>query len=356
MPLRIGKKGGLVSPKYYIPYTWCRIFDKPKGKEIKTNVAHAKEKLLSTGLTLDKLEKQIAIFSGWDQKYWKSYRKFVLMEDHNGLEKRLKKNGFHEYDENLPDVLNLLETLEEAEGLFELVTLYKLFLALEEANPSDEVVLDVSEAELDYSDFNDIVEDAQRNFVDKVNIYRYLDRYAVDNSDRILYILSRLSNLTEDELIDQVLIPLFSRMGFRGARRITHHGPNELGLDIRPFYETDKFDHRIYYGAQAKASDIHTTSGKLEGNAEGICNQLKVAIDSKFIDEEDNEEKEIDRVMLITSKKVNDLARKVFRKNFPNRQLIILDGTILASYIVQYDLVDNILETRRKPKKAKYES
>jgi hypothetical protein len=120
-----------------------------------------------------------------------------------------------------------------------------------------------------YRDFNDIVEDAQRNFVDKVNIYRYLDRYAVDNTDRIFYIISRLSILTEDELIDQVLIPLFSKMGFHGVRRITHHGPNEFGLDIRPFYETDKFGHRIYYGAQAKAYDIHTTSGKKDGNAEG---------------------------------------------------------------------------------------
>jgi hypothetical protein len=38
------------------------------------------------------------------------------MEDHDGLKKKLSKNGFHEYDENPPDVLYLLETLEENEG------------------------------------------------------------------------------------------------------------------------------------------------------------------------------------------------------------------------------------------------
>jgi pantothenate kinase type III len=82
-----------------------------------------------------------------------------------------------------------------------------------------------------------------------------------------------------------------------------------------------------------------------EGHSESVSNQLSQALHSKFIDQEDNEEKQVDRVILVTSRNVNDAARKVFRYNFPNRTLIIIDGKRLAENIVKYSLVERILQT-----------
>ena len=141
------------------------------------------------------------------------------------------------------------------------------------------------------------------------------------------------------------MVPILSKIGFHNIERVPHHGPNELGLDIRPFYEVDKFNNRIYYGAQVKAINIHTNSRK-EGHVEDIIRQLFHAFDSWFLDREDNENKKIDRVMLVTSQRINDSAKKVLKENFPNRRLISIDGEALARYAINYGLTTKILQSK----------
>ena len=78
---------------------------------------------------------------------------------------------------------------------------------------------------------------------------------------------------------------------------------------MRKFYSIiDNFGRRLYHAAQVKASDIQNNSRK-ERNAASIASQLDVARNADFIDEEDNEKKKIDNVMLITSGSILDAAR-----------------------------------------------
>jgi hypothetical protein len=177
--------------------------------------------------------------------------------------------------------------LREEQGLFELVALYKLLLALEAAAPRRKVSLDLKDFESYYDDFSKILSNAKKNFTDKVSVYNYLFTHTIPNNDQVQLVVDKLQALKEDEIIDKVLLPLLFKMGYNNVKRIAYHGPTEYGLDVPLFYELDKFNNRIYYGAPVKAIDVHTNSRK-EGHAENISNQLSLALHCKFIDQEDN--------------------------------------------------------------------
>jgi hypothetical protein len=336
-----------------IPYTWTIIFDKFSPSGIwRTSVGCALEVLRSKGVNLDNLENHLANYTGWDVEYWNRYRHFVLTEDSGGLEKKLEEDGFDANDD-YPNVLDLLEQLEVDEGLWELVALYKMCLALHDSNLEDKVILNLKEFRPFYDNFKEVPSDIKRNFIDRVKMYDYLFDYTVDRIDKVSAVHEKIKQFSEDDLIDRVILPLLNKMGFQKIERIPHHGQSEHGLDIRPFYEIDKFNRRIYTGAQVKARDIHTNSRK-EGNAASINNQIDSALNSEFLDIEDNEKKQIDKILLITSGKVNDDAREYLSKTQPNRTLGIIDGAQLSNYIVTYGLMYQILHTKKSIKRKQH--
>jgi len=80
--------------------------------------------------------------------------------------------------------------------------------------------------------------------------------------------------LAEDPLIDDVVIPLLRKLGFRNVGRVSHHGPGEAGVDIGPFSKLNPLGYLEWYGAQTKAEKI-TAGGS--GNVDKIINQLEEA-------------------------------------------------------------------------------
>lgn len=125
--LRIGRRE-LMSPKYEIPCSWCIIFDnvEPKRGVFKLDVSTAKQKLKSTGITLDKLEEKLAEFTGWPVNRWNESREFILSGDRDGLEKKAEEKGWDQDqdEDDFDNVLDLLEFIADDEGLYELVQFY----------------------------------------------------------------------------------------------------------------------------------------------------------------------------------------------------------------------------------------
>jgi len=336
----------LFSPKYEVPHSWCMIFEgiKPVRGIFKLEVRSAKKKLNATGMTLEKLEEKIAEFTGWPATVWKENRRFILTDDRDGLEKKEIQDNVDTNDDNYENALDLLDQIIEDEGLYELVYLYQLLILLEMVKPDELIQLNVREFRDDYDNFEELIQDEKRKFTDKVSMYNFLFSHTVPNKDQTQLVLDKLQELKEDEIIRQVLIPLLNKMGFHNAESNEFHGPGELGADTKLFYELDRFGNRFYYAAQIKAMDIHTDSRR-EGHAESVTNQLSLALNSKFIDSEDNEEKSIDRVMLITSGKIKDGARKFLHEKFENRSLVVIDGKKLAESLVKHDLVERTIQT-----------
>lgn len=98
----------------------------------------------------------------------------------------------------------------------------------------------------------------------------------------------KLQNLSEDSLINQIVIPLFRLMGYNNLAPTSHHGPGEFGRDILPFYEIDKISKRhIYLAAQVKAGDINAKGGS-NRNVRLVMDQAAVALEKKFPDASDS--------------------------------------------------------------------
>ena len=103
------------------------------------------------------------------------------------------------------------------------------------------------------------------------------------------------------------------------------------------------FGRRVYYGAQVKSVDISSNSTDTKGNVASISNQLDIALTAEFTDDEDNTNKTIDTIILITSKRINDNAMNFLHRKYPNRQLTILDGLKIAELVNKYDLTEKII-------------
>jgi hypothetical protein len=342
--LRIGSQE--FSSKNEVPYSWCMIFEgtKPVRGIFKLDVHSARKKLKSTGLTLDKLEEKIAQFTGWPAKRWKDCRQFILTDDRDGAERKAVEEGWGHNEDDFDNVVDLLEYIVEDEGLYELVTLYKLLIALEVVKPGEIIRLNVNQLRGYYDDLGEVISNSKRNFTDKVDMYNYLFSYTVPNKDQVELMLGKLRELTEDEIIRHVLVPLLIKSGYHNVVPNDYHGPGELGVDTQLFYKFEFLEGRFYYAAQVKAIDIHTNSRK-EGHVASVSDQLSLALNSKFVDPEDNEEKSPDRVMLVTSGRINDGARRYLHDRFRNRPVATIDGKKFAEGLDRHNLLEKTIHT-----------
>ena len=243
----------------------------------------------------------------------------------------------NDYDEEYDDFLGIFEIfdfqLEYYPGSYEILLLYKLLLFLELSQPSDSVVLDLEDFE---DDSVQLFEDAKQNFVNVGLAQEYLFTHSVDEESKMTVTIKRIDKITnEDLLIDKILLPLFNKMGFENTVRIPYHGPNEMGVDIGPLYDFDRFGKKIFYGAQAKSVKIHNNSTVKRGNIGLICGQIENGLQSKFTC--DNNEVSLNKVFLITSKTVTEDAKNFAYKKFKDR-IEIFDQNDISRNLIRYNV------------------
>jgi hypothetical protein len=175
------------------------------------------------------------------------------------------------------------------------------------------------------------------------------DIFLVDNTREYL------KDLTENQLIESVIIPLYIRNSFKLVLKPTH-GPGEHGKDII-FSGLDKFESpkMIYHAIQAKVVKIDVN------NIDGIVNQAKVAYNVPFEDPTTGASTRIHYVDVITNREVTQDARKRFIFGVPeNRYICIIDGEQLLARICQTrDKLEknkafNELITRFSPQMTRY--
>jgi HEAT repeat protein len=118
--------------------------------------------------------------------------------------------------------------------------------------------------------------------------------------------LQLLRKFKEKPLIDNVIIPLLEKMGFKNIT--VTHGSLEKGKDLL-FYKENEFEEREYTGVQVKAVDIHGRAGE-KGNATEILNQAQQSFTHEFHDTYDNKTKNIDRYIVMTSGNISEAARE----------------------------------------------
>jgi len=148
--------------------------------------------------------------------------------------------------------------------------------------------------------------------------------------------LKILRGLKEEQLTDNVVIPLLEEMGFKNITKT--HGQGERGVDLI-FYEETKFGEREYTGIQVKAKIIHGSSGK-PGNATEILNQAQQAFLYSFPDVYDGTPKNIDKYIVMTSGDIIVSARNLIKDGLKKvgcyKTIHFFDGRKLVELIDQY--------------------
>ena len=120
-----------------------------------------------------------------------------------------------------------------------------------------------------------------------------------------------LENCSEDDLIGDILLPLFRQLGFQ---RITPSGHKdkalEYGKDIWMRYVLPT-QHVLYFGIQAKRDKLDAAGMGKPGNANvaEVLNQVTMMLGHEIFDPEVNRKVLVDHVFIIAGGEITKAAK-----------------------------------------------
>lgn len=149
--------------------------------------------------------------------------------------------------------------------------------------------------------------------------------------------LSILRKLKEDRLRQEVLIPLFKKMGFQDIIEY-HGGSSEKGKDII-FFDIDRMGEKIYHAVVAKIDNITGAVSSSKGVRE-ILYQVEQSFNEPYRDIFGLKELVIDRCFVITSGEIKNTAIEsisgYLKKTNLDKFVSFFDGSKLVDKIDRY--------------------
>jgi hypothetical protein len=170
--------------------------------------------------------------------------------------------------------------------------------------------------------------------VEMANPHRPLTPAEMERRDQLTAYLDKCS---EDELIEEVLLPLFRQLGFH---RITNAGHKdkalEYGKDVWMKFTLPTL-HVLYFGIQAKKNKLDA-SGVSTNNVAEIHNQVQMMLGHEIFDPELNRRVLVDHAFIVAGGEITKSARNwLGTKLDANKrsQIMFMDrGDILNLFIV----------------------
>lgn len=148
-------------------------------------------------------------------------------------------------------------------------------------------------------------------------------------------IISKFNN-NEDEFINTIVIPLLYRMSFINVKKVIHHGPGELGIDIGPFVGSGFEWRDIILGAQIKTYKLDSSSGSSK-NINILIDEIKKALNNSFYIDSLNIKTKLDFVLAILSQHPTIEALNTFYSAFDGeRKVILLTPDKIAELVWKY--------------------
>lgn len=158
-----------------------------------------------------------------------------------------------------------------------------------------------------------------------------------------------LSNSSEDEIIENVLLPLFRQLGFLRISLSGHKDKAlEYGKDIWMKYQLPTM-HYIYFGVQVKKGKIDS-SGKSNGNIGEILNQITMMLDSPVWDPETNKKHLLDHMFIVSAGEITKQAKNFLAEKLDieaRRRIIFLskEDIVNIAISINFLLRDKIKES-----------
>lgn len=164
--------------------------------------------------------------------------------------------------------------------------------------------------------------------------------FSASELERKEKLLSYLERASEDELIEEILLPLFRQLGFH---RITAAGHQDKALE----YGKDiwmKFilptQHVLYFGIQVKKGKLDSSGVTKAGNANvaEIYNQVMMMLGHEIFDPEIGKRVLVDHAFIVTAGEITKAARNWLGNKLDavkRSQILFMDrDDILNLYIV----------------------
>ena len=168
-----------------------------------------------------------------------------------------------------------------------------------------------------------------------MNAHRPLTRAETEKRGRLA---SYLDTASEDDLIEQVLLPLFRHLGFR---RITAAGHKdkalEYGKDVWMKF-TLPTGHHLYFGIQAKRGKLDAAGKTRNENVAEVLAQIRMMLGHQLFDPEINKRTLVDHAIIVAGGEITKQARNWLGEQLDqsSRSQILFMGRddILDLYVV----------------------
>lgn len=147
-------------------------------------------------------------------------------------------------------------------------------------------------------------------------------------------IVAYLNSLSEDEMIEKVILPLYKKRFANSFRRIEFSGKDKRedeGIDIT-FYEMSReTSAKEYCGVQVKQGAIN--NGKGANGVAALSVQADQAFNKKISDTDDKKTYKIHAYTILTTGVIQAKARAAIVDRFEHKPIRFIDGEKLCEWI-----------------------
>ena len=151
-----------------------------------------------------------------------------------------------------------------------------------------------------------------------------------------------LDEVSEDDFIEEILLPLFQNIGFIRVSATGHKDKAlEYGKDIWMKYQLPT-SHYLYFGVQVKRTKIDSAGKSKNENVAEILNQISMMLGHPIFDPELNKQVLVDHVFIISASEITKQA-----KNWLGHKLDQADRRHIM-FMDRDDLLDQVISTNTR--------
>ncbi|WBO21725.1 hypothetical protein [Sphingomonas abietis] len=141
-----------------------------------------------------------------------------------------------------------------------------------------------------------------------VNLYRPLTPAEAEKRDLLI---AYLDHCSEDELIEEVLLPMFRHLGYQRITSVGHKDKAlEYGKDVWMRYKLPT-EHVIYFGIQAKKGKLDSAGASkgTNANVSEIYQQVLMMLGHEVFDSDTNKKALVDHAFILAGGEITKAAR-----------------------------------------------
>jgi hypothetical protein len=149
-----------------------------------------------------------------------------------------------------------------------------------------------------------------------------------------------LDSMSEDEVIEDLLQPLFAQLGFARLSLAGHKDKSlEYGNDLWMKYQLPT-THYLYFAAQVKKDKLDSTARSSNSNIAVVLNQINMVLKHPIWDPETNKRVLVDHVFIISAGEITKQAKAWLGQHLDldsRRQVIFMDRDDILNLAVGMD-------------------